>query len=98
MASGWAFRQFKCHPALKSGKDWLVFTLIGILAANAFGALWGTTVLRLFGLITAAAHPVAWAGWFLGNSIASWVLGVLLLKFISPLVVKTKAFCNGYWA
>jgi len=98
MAAGWSFRQFKCHPALKTSKDWLVFTLIGILAANAFGAAWGTTVLRLFGLITPDAHLVAWAGWFLGNSVASWVLGVLLLKFISPLVIKTKAFCKGYWA
>lgn len=98
MAAGWIFRQMKLHPALKYGRDWLWFTLVGILAANAFGALWGTSVLRAFGLITAAAQPVAWAGWFLGNSVASWVLGVLLLKFLSPLVIKTKAFCKGYWA
>jgi hypothetical protein len=98
MAAGWVFRQMKLHPALKSGRDWLWFTLVGILAANAFGALWGTSVLRVFGLITAAAQPTAWAGWFMGNSVASWVLGVLMLKFISPLVIKTKAFCKGYWA
>jgi hypothetical protein len=95
MAAGWIFRQLKLHPALKYGRDWLWFTLVGILAANAFGALWGTSVLRMFGLITAEAQPVAWAGWFLGNSVASWVLGVLLLKFLSPLVIKTKAFCKG---
>ncbi len=98
MASGWVFRQYKLHPALKSGRDWLGFTLVGIILANAFGAAWGTTVLRLFGLITPSAHPVAWAGWFIGNSVASWILGVLMLKFISPLVIKTKAFCKGYWA
>lgn len=98
MAAGWIFRQMKLHPALKYGRDWLWFTLVGILAANAFGALWGTTVLRLFGLITPDAHLVAWAGWFIGNSVASWVLGVLLLKFLSPLVIRTKAFCKGYWA
>src|SRR6266487_4144854 len=84
-----------------------LFTGIGIVVGT-FGslavpigfvsALWGTTVLRLFGLITPSAQPVAWAGWFLGNSVASWVLGVLMLKFLSPLVVKTKAFCKGYWA
>ncbi len=43
------------------------FTLVGILAANAIGALWGTLVLRWFGLITPDAHLVAWAGWFLGQ-------------------------------
>jgi hypothetical protein len=98
MAAGWIFRQLKLNPSLKFGRDWLWFTLVGILAANAFGALWGTTVLRIFGLITPSAQPVAWAGWFLGNSVASWVLGVIMLKFLSPLVVKTKAFCKGYWA
>lgn len=98
IAAGWVFRQYKLDPSLKSMKDWLGFTVVGILAANAFGALWGTIVLRMFGLITADAHLVSWAGWFMGNSVASWVLGALLLKFISPLVVKTKAFCKGYWA
>jgi hypothetical protein len=98
IAAGWVFRQYKLDPSLKTWKDWAGFTLIGILAANAFGALWGTSVLRVFGLITPDAQFIAWAGWFMGNSVASWVLGVLLLKFISPLVVKTKAFCKGYWA
>ena len=98
MAAGWAFRQFKCHPALKSGKDWIVWTFIGVLAANAFGGLWNTMVQFAFGLITPAALPVAWAGSFLGNSLVSWILGVLLLRFISPLVLKTRAFCKGYWA
>ena len=98
IAAGWVFRQFKLDPRLKSAKDWLGFTLIGIIGANAFGALWGTTVLRMFGLITADAQLVSWAGWFIGNSVASWVLGVLMLKFISPLVMRTNAFCKGYWA
>jgi len=65
IAAGWVFRQFKLNPSLKSGKDWLGFTLVGIILANAFGALWGTWVLRIFGLITPDAHVVAWAGWFL---------------------------------
>lgn len=98
MAAGWVFRQFKLDPRLNSWQDWAGFTLVGILAANAFGAFWGTWVLRLSGMITPEAHLVSWAGWFLGNSVASWVLGVLMLKFISPLVMRTKAFCKGYWA
>jgi hypothetical protein len=98
MAAGWAFRQFKCHPALKTGRDWVVWTFIGVLAANAYGALWGTTVQRMFGLITASEQPKAWLDWFIGNSVASWILGALLLRFISPLVIKTKSFCKGYWA
>lgn len=98
MAAGWAFRFFKADPSLKTGKSWVVFTLVAIIAANIFGAAWGSTVLRLFGLITPAAHLVTFAGWFVGNTVASWILGAILLRFISPLVVRTKAFCKGYWA
>ena len=98
MAAAWAFRYFKCHPALKSGRDWLMFTVFGIIIANIFGAGWGSSVLRVFGLITPDSHLVVFGGWFIGNSVASWILGVLLLKFLSPLVLRTKAFCKGYWA
>lgn len=98
MAAGWAFRLFKADPSLKTGKSWVVFTLVAIIAANIFGAAWGSTVLRLFGLITPAAHLVTFAGWFVGNTVASWILGAILLRFVSPLVVRTKAFCKGYWA
>ena len=91
------FRQFKLNPSLKSGKDWMWFTLVGILAANAFGALWGTSVLRVWP--DYRPNPSPCLGWLVPGQLgASWVLGVLLLKFISPLVVKTKAFCKGYWA
>ncbi len=98
MAAGWAFRFLKADPSLRTSKSWVVFTLIGIIAANIFGAAWGSTVLRLFGLITPAAHLVTFAGWFVGNTVASWILGAILLRFVSPLVVRTKAFCKGYWA
>lgn len=55
-------------------------------------------VLRLFHMVTPAATFVTFAGWFLGNAPTSFLLGVIMLKFISPIVLKTKAFCKGYWA
>lgn len=98
IVAGWAFRTLKCDPRLRSVKDWFVFLVLGILLSNAIGAAWGTWVQRWFGLLTADAHEVAFLGWFLGNSIGSGILGVVMLKFISPIVIKSKAFCKGYWA
>lgn len=98
IAAGLAFRAFSGDPRLKTIKDWVLFTVWGVLVSNAIGAAWGSTVLRSFGLISPASHLTVFAGWFLGNSIPSWILGVLLLKYVSPLVVKTKTFCKGYWA
>ena len=98
IVGGIAFRAFKADPRLKSGKDWIVFTVFAIILANIIGALWGSSVLTLFKLISPAAFLVTFVGWFLGNSVASWVLGVVMLKFISPVVLKSKAFCKKIWA
>lgn len=96
--AGWAFRLFKADPRLKSGKDWVVFTVFGALLPNLIGAAWGTEVLRMFNMITPSAHLFSFLGWFLGNAPSSWLLGVIMLKFISPIVLRSKAFCKGYWA
>jgi integral membrane sensor domain MASE1 len=98
MFAGWAFRQFKAHPSLESGRDWGIFALWGAIVPNLVGAAWGSTVLRMFGLITPAAHFTTFAGWFIGNTIPTLILGGLILKFVSPLVIQSKAFVKGYWA
>lgn len=98
MVAGWAFRQFAGDPRLRSTKDWIIWTVYGVLAANLIGAAWGSTVLRSFGLISPDSHLTVFLGWFAGNSVPSWILGVLLLKFISPLVINTRTFVKRYWA
>jgi integral membrane sensor domain MASE1 len=93
-----AFRAFKADPALRTGKDWVVWILLGALLPNLIGAIWGSGVLVTFGLITSAALPTTIVGWFLGNSITSIILGTIILKFVPPLVIRSKAFCKGWWA
>jgi len=98
MVAGWAFRKFNAHPSLPTGRDWGIFTLWGAVVPNAIGAAWGTTMLVAFGLITQAAQFVSFLGWFVGNTIPTIILGGLILKYVSPLVIRSKAFCKGYWA
>jgi len=98
MVAAWAFRKFKSNPSLPTGKDWWVFILWGALVPNAIGAAWGSTMLVAFGLITQAAQLVTFLGWFVGNTIPTIILGGLILKYVSPLVVRSKAFCKGLWA
>lgn len=93
-----AFRKFNCDPRLTSAKDWAVFLIFGIFLANAVGAAEGVFVLYLFGMITTDMIMLSFIGWWLGNSIASAILGVIMLKFLSPLVLKTKTFCKKMWA
>ena len=98
MVAAWAFRYFKSDPSLKSQKDWWVWIIFGAILPNAIGAAWGSTTLVAFGLVTQAAQLITFLGWFIGNTIPTLILGSLVLKFVSPLVVKTKSFCKGLWA
>lgn len=98
MVAAWAFRNLNAHPSLPTGRDWWVFILWGALVPNAIGAAWGSTMLVAFGLITQAAQLVTFLGWFVGNTIPTIVLGGLILKYVSPLVIRSRAFCKGLWA
>ncbi|RYL92747.1 hypothetical protein EWI07_08765 [Sporolactobacillus sp. THM7-4] len=98
MMAGWAFRLFKCDPRLKGGKDWAVFTVFGVIICNAIGAGWGVMVLRMFGLISPSSTLTVFLGWAIGNAVPSFILGAILLKFVSPLILKSKSFCKKYWA
>ena len=98
MIAAWAFRYFKTDPSLKTQKDWTVWIVFGAILPNLVGAAWGSTTLVAFGLIQQAAQLTTFLGWFIGNTIPTVILGSLVLKFVSPLVVKTKAFCKGLWA
>lgn len=98
MVAAWAFRYFKTDPALKTQKDWWIWIIFGAVLPNAIGAGWGSTTLVAFGLVTQAAQLTTFLGWFIGNTIPTIILGSIVLKFVSPLVIKTKAFCKGLWA
>lgn len=93
-----AFRWFKADPRLRTGRDWTIWIIFGVLLANFFGAFWGTYVLTWFGLITKAARITALAGWFVGNTIPSLIFGSILLKYVSPMVLRSKAFAKGWLA
>jgi integral membrane sensor domain MASE1 len=93
-----SFRWFKADPRLRTGRDWVIWVVFGVLLANFLGAFWGTYVLKWFGLITGAARITALFGWFIGNTIPSLIFGSILLKYVSPMVLRSKAFAKGWLA
>lgn len=93
-----AFRWLKADPRLVSTRDWVIWIVIGCFAANFIGAFWGTYVLTWFGLITDGARIPALLGWTLGNTIPSIIFGSILLKYVTPMVMRSKAFVKGWIA
>ena len=93
-----AFKRLNAHPALKTRRDWIIWIVFGVLIANFFGSLWGSGVLLFFDMITIEAWPIVWVGWWVGNSIPSLIFGSILLKFVSPVIIDSKAFVKNWWA
>lgn len=93
-----AFKWLKGDPRLLSVRDWVIWIVFGVLLANFLGAFWGTYVLSWFGLITDQARLPALLGWTIGNSIPSLIFGSILLKYVTPMVIRSKAFVKGWWA
>jgi len=97
MIPAWAFRRFEADPVLKTGRDYVIWTVSGVLIANLVGSLWSSIMLAF---VTKAIPPddwfSTWLGWFIGISVPSWILGVVRLKALSPLAARTRVFCRGY--
>ncbi len=94
MAVGLVFRKFRLDPRLKSARDYLVFILVGGILASIPGALYAPWIGRMFGLFTEESYRVAAAAWLVGNGGSAIVFGIILLKALSPIVVKTRTFCK----
>jgi hypothetical protein len=93
-----AFKYGKLDPRLKSAKDYVAYILFGVIINNVIGAAWAVTALQAFGLITVQSVPLFFSGWTGGNGIPSLIFGIILLKALSPLVVRSRAFCKKWWA
>lgn len=93
-----AFKFLNGDPRLRTARDWTIWVVFGVLLANFLGAFWGTYVLSWFGLITDQARIPALLGWTIGNSIPSLIFGSILLKYVTPMVIRSKAFVKGWWA
>jgi len=94
----WAFRVFKADPRLRRGRDYLIF-LVAITLGNIFGALYSPlVVLKGFGLLTAESVPIFIWGWFAGNEIAGIIFGLILMKALSGVVMRSRAFVKRWFA
>jgi hypothetical protein len=93
-----AFRYFKADIRLNSGRDFAI--LIGsMIVSSALGALWSVlVVLRSFGLLTTNSIPLFLWGWFGGNVLAGLVFNIILLKALSPVVIRSQAFVKRWLA
>lgn len=94
----WVFRRFKLDPRMKSGKDCL-YLFLAMVASSIIGSLWSVlVVLKGYDLLPTGSVPLFIWGWFGGSVIAGMVFNFTLLKALSEIVIRTKAFVKRWWA
>lgn len=100
LAPVWAFRHWKLDPRLTSPTDWVVFILVTGLLMTIPAAIWSAAVYWVFGLASGSWKPFVYIviSDAIGNGVPAVVLGAILLKTLSGVVIRSKAFCKGWWA
>ena len=94
----WVFRHFKLDPRMKSGKDGL-YLFLAMVVSSIIGSLWSVlVVLKGYDLLPSGSVPLYIWGWFGGNVVAGVVFNFILLKALSAVVIRTKAFVKRWWA
>ncbi|MFC1905577.1 hypothetical protein ACFLXL_02075 [Chloroflexota bacterium] len=92
-----AFRTLHAGTGLQTKRDFLIFLAFGIMLNNVVGAAWGSSMLAVGGQIQWDEVAGTFAGWLIGNIIITSVIGILLLKFVTPYVIKAGLTVEKYW-
>lgn len=97
LAPVWAFRHWRRDPRLLTLADWVVFILVTGLLMNIPAAIWVTAVYWRFELLSGSwIHFLA--SYIVGHGIPPALLGAVVLKALSGVVIKSRTFCKGWWA
>jgi len=78
----------KFNPELKSTKDYVAYILSSTILQNILAAVWILTGFYLVGIMPKGAIIVASSGWVIGDVIVSIIIGIPLLKFLTPIIKK----------
>lgn len=94
----WVFRRWRLDPRLTTLTDWVVFILVTGLLMNIPAAIWATAVSWSFGGYSGSWWIIFLVSYIVGHGTPPALLGAVVLKALSGVVIKSKIFCKGWWA
>lgn len=92
-----AFVSLKADIRMRTGRDVAIFLVFGCFLNNLAGALWGSSILAMEGVIPWTDHFEVFQGWFIGNLITTLVLTPVMLRYVTPYIRQTKSCVQNYW-
>ena len=93
-----AFKKLHADAGLKTRRDFLVFFVFGWLLNNLAGALWGSTMLSVGGVLPWSAVPGTLVSWLGSNLVVTLAITALLLRYVTPYVAQRGLLIRGYWS
>ncbi len=97
------FRYRRLDPRLRSRRDWTELILVGVVLANALGAMAGAAESGLRDRASTAKvggqaeFAVLFLRWFMANTIPCLILAPAMLKAASAVIVQGPFFCQSFW-
>jgi hypothetical protein len=82
------FSHKKINPELKTTKDYFAYVLSSTVLQNMVAAAWILTGFYIVGIMPKEAALVASTGWIIGDIVVSLIIGIPLLKFLTPIVKR----------
>ena len=92
-----AFRKYQANVGLQTKRDFLVFYIFGWLLASLAGAIWGSIMLAVGGIISWSDVLNTFITWFIGDLIVTVAITPLLLRYFTGHIVRWGLDVKGYW-
>jgi len=90
-------KTIKYNFGLKTARDWVFHIIWNGPVVNSIGGVYATLVfIYVFKFIGPAYFWPFFLGWVAGNVVVVLIIGTILLKFLSPYVMKTPLYVRGY--
>lgn len=94
-----AFRLLKGDVGLKSRRDWAIYIAFGIILSTVPGSLYYNLINLYVGWIP--SWEAFWVGvisWNLGNFLVNTVIGIPLLRVVTPYVKRAGLYVEGWFS
>lgn len=96
LVPAWAFRRFKADPRLKTSRDVFIYVFFGVLLTSALSSLAGATAWYIRRGVPSIGFM--WPLWFQSSLVWGTIGGTPALKAFSGIMMKTKAYCKGWFS
>ncbi len=92
-----AFRLFRADPSLKNWRDWIIYVAFGIILSSVIPSLYYNSINLAIGWLPGMeAFWLAVISWNIGNYIVTTVIGIPLLKVVTPYIKRSGLYVQKW--